>query len=67
VWQQVALFAIFDTNIDDMKFIGFLIFAIIATAAFFVPISLATIFPAALKPSKEDEEEEESEQAEEVH
>lgn len=41
------------------KFLGFLVFVVIASAAFFVPVSLGLIAPIALKPKKEEEEAEE--------
>ena len=44
------------------KFIGFVVFVIVATAAFFVPISLGTIAPIALKPKNDEDKEEEIEE-----
>lgn len=43
-----------------MKFIGFLIFTIVASAAFFVPLVLGLTLPLAAKPDKEEEEEDEA-------
>lgn len=44
------------------KFIGFLVFCVIAVSAFFVPIALGVGAPIALKPTKEEDEEEEIEE-----
>lgn len=43
-----------------MKFIGFLIFTIVASAAFFVPLVLGLTLPLAAKPDNDDEGEEEA-------
>lgn len=43
------------------KFIGFLVFLVFATMAFFVPIALGVAAPFALKPKKDEKEKEESE------
>ncbi|WP_170265143.1 hypothetical protein [Salibacter halophilus] len=42
-----------------MKFLGFLVFVVIASAAFFVPLAVGTTLPLAAKPEKEEEEKEE--------
>lgn len=39
------------------KFVGFLIFLVIAGAAFFVPAALGIVAPIAMKPKKEEEKE----------
>jgi len=45
-----------------MKFLGFLIFVVIASAAFFVPVALGATAPMIAKPTSEEEEEEEEQQ-----
>ena len=42
-----------------MKFLGFLVFVVIASAAFFVPLAVGTALPLAPRPEKEEEEKEE--------
>lgn len=46
----------------DMKFLGFLVFVVIASAAFFVPVALGATAPLIAKPTSEEEEEEEEQQ-----
>lgn len=46
-----------------MKFLGFLVFVVIASAAFFVPVALGATAPLAAKPTSEEEEEDEEEEA----
>lgn len=50
--------------LSNMKFLGFLIFVIVASAAFFVPVALGATAPLIAKPTSEEEEEDEEEQLE---
>ncbi len=46
-----------------MKFLGFLVFVVIASAAFFTIASLSLTLPMAFKPKKEEEADDNTEEA----
>ncbi len=62
-WYEQRIITFDATTRIDMKFLGFLIFVVIASAAFFVPVALGATAPLAAKPTSEEEEDEEETEA----